>query len=306
VTGVRTFHPEHGYHDVEAGAVVIATGGFQANQEMRARYLGPDAAFWPVRGTRFNVGDGIRMASDVGAALIGNFGDIHCAVIDARSLPVECGETNVNTYPYGIIVNNAGARFLDEGEDFRDRTYAKFGRAILAQPGSVAHVVFDETLVPHIGMGGYVRSWGPVTAPTLRELAEKLGVDADGLERTVEAFNAGVDRSVPFTNQGKDGRRTHGVVPPKSNWSSPIETAPYYAYTVTGGVTFTFGGIRTNVRAEVVSTEEHVIPALYAAGEVQGDFFYYNYPGGSSLLRCSVYGREAGRNAGRYARATAK
>lgn len=301
VTGVRLFHPEHGYFDVAAGAVVLATGGFQANQEWRSRYFGSnEAAHWRVRGTRFNQGDGIRMAQDVGAAAVGNFADIHCAVIDARTLPVEGGETNVNTYPFGIIVNNGGERFVDEGEDFRDRTYAKFGKSILAQPGSVAHVVYDDKVAPFINC--YVKEWGPTSAATLDELAEAIGVDPVGLQLTVGAFNAAVDHHTPFDRTKKDGRSARGIRPEKSNWANTIDRPPYHAYTVTGGVTFTFGGVKTNVESEVISTEGYVIPGLYAAGEIQGDFFYYNYPGGSSLIRASVYGRTAGSNAGAFAR----
>lgn len=299
VIGVRTYHPDHGYRDLHAGAVVVATGGYQANQEMRARYLGTEAAHWRIRGTRFNIGDGIRMAMEIGAAPVGNFTDIHCAVIDARSSALECGETNVNTYPYGILVNSAGERFVDEGEDFRDRTYAKFGKSILAQPGSIAHLIYDSKLEGKVTC--YVKEWGPTSAPTLEVLAESLDIDAAGLVRTVAAYNASIDRSVPFSTEGKDGRRAVGTTPPKSNWALEIDTPPYFAYTVTGGVTFTLAGLKTNLQAEVISTEEHPIPGLYAAGEIQGDFFYYNYPGGSSLIRCSVYGREAGRNAARTA-----
>lgn len=301
VVGVRVFHHERGYQDIAAGAVVIATGGYQANTEMRSRYLGTEAAHWRVRGTRFNIGDGLRMALDIGAAPVGNFSDIHCAVIDARSSALECGETNVNTYPYGIIVNNAGERFVDEGEDFRDRTYAKFGKSILAQPGSIAHVVYDAKLEGRVTC--YVKEWGPTSAPTLEELAEKLGVDPAGLVRTVEAYNAAVDRKTPFSAEGKDGRAATSITPPKSNWALEVDTPPYFAYTVTGGVTFTLAGLKTNLRSEVIDTEERPMPGLYAAGEIQGDFFYYNYPGGSSLIRCSVYGREAGRNAAADARA---
>jgi tricarballylate dehydrogenase len=299
VVGVRTFNRERGYQDIGAGAVVVATGGFQANQEMRSRYFGAEAAHWRVRGTRFNTGDGIRMAMDIGAAPVGDFADIHCAVIDARSRPVEGGSTNVNTYPFGIIVNANGERFLDEGEDYRDRTYAKFGKKILAQPGSVAHLIFDEKLVDN--MACYVLEWGPISAPTLKDLAALLEIDAQGLERTVQEFNAAITKDVPFNTQDKDGRAARGIKPEKSNWAVEIDTPPYYAFTVTGGVTFTFAGLRTNVKGEVISTEEYPIPGLYAAGEIQGDFFYYNYPGGSSLIRCSVYGRAAGTNAAAWA-----
>ena len=301
VTGIRLFHAEHGYHEVAAGAVILATGGFQANQEWRSRYFGSnEAAHWRVRGTRFNQGDGIRMALEVGGAAVGNFADIHCAVIDSRTLSVEGGETNVNTYPFGIIVNIAGERIVDEGEDFRDRTYAKFGKSILAQPGSVGYVVYDDKVADLINC--YVKQWGPTSAPTLEELAGKIGVDPVGLRETVNTFNAAVDQGTPFDKTKKDGRAARGIRPEKSNWANTLDTPPYHAYTVTGGVTFTFGGVKTNTESEVISTEDQVIPGLYAAGEIQGDFFYYNYPGGSSLIRASVYGRTAGSNAGEYAR----
>lgn len=295
VVGVRTFNASRGFEEIGAGAVVIATGGFQANQEMRARYFGTEAAHWRVRGTRFNVGDGLRMAMDIGAAPVGNFSDIHCAVIDARSRSMECGETNVNTYPFGIIVNKAGERFVDEGEDFRDRTYAKFGKSILAQPDSIAYLIYDSKLEGKVTC--YVKEWGPTQAESLEELATTLGVNADGLRKTVEKFNSAIDTSVPFSFEGKDGRTARGIQPEKSNWALEIDTPPYFAYAVTGGVTFTLAGLQTNVRAEVLSAEGRTIPGLFAAGEVQGDFFYYNYPGGSSLIRCSVYGRAAGENA---------
>lgn len=299
ITGLRTFHPERGYQDIGAGAVIIATGGFQANQEMRSRYWGPEAAHWRVRGTRFNTGDGIRMASDLGAGLVGDWTDLHCAVIDARTLPIEGGETNVNTYPYCIIVNTAGKRFVDEGEDFRDRTYAKFGRSILGQPGSVAFVVYDNKLVDEVIC--YVKSWKPTSADTLEELATKIGTDPAGLAATVAEYNAAIDRDTPFTTSGKDGRAARGITPEKSNWAVSIEEPPFHAFTVTGGVTFTMAGIRTNVQCEVISAEGNAMPGLYAAGEVQGDFFYYNYPGGSSLIRASVFGRAAGSSAAAYA-----
>jgi tricarballylate dehydrogenase len=300
VIGLRTFHRDHGFQDIRAGAVVIATGGFQADQEMRSRYWGPEAAHWCVRGTRFNTGDGIRMGTEIGAGLVGDWTDLHCAVIDARTLPIEGGETNVNTYPFCIIVNTAGERFVDEGEDFRDRTYAKFGRSILRQPGSVAFVVYDSKLVDQVTC--YVKSWKPTSATTLEELAATVGIDPVGLRRTVDEYNKAIDRTVPFDPTGKDERAARGLRPPKSNWAVSIEEPPFYCYTVTGGVTFTMAGLKTDVGAQVISTEGDPIPGLYAAGEVQGDFFYYNYPGGSSLLRASVYGRAAGRNAATHAR----
>jgi tricarballylate dehydrogenase len=294
ITGVRCYHPERGYVDYRAPAVVIASGGFQANAEMRSRYFARPAAKWVIRGTRNNIGDGIRMAMDLGAAAAGEWADYHCAVVDGRSAPVEAGETNINTYPFTVMVNVEGRRFLDEGEDFRDRTYAKFGRKILDQPEGRAYLLFDSQ-VSHI-VKGLIKAWGPIEASSLEELAERIEVDPKALAETISDYNAAVAPG-EFDPTTLDGKSTHGVTPAKSNWALTVDQPPYYALPVTGGITFTFGGLRTDVESRVLDTRDRPIAGLYAAGEIQGDFFYYNYPSGSSLVRCTVYGRIAGTNA---------
>ena len=165
--------------------------------------------------------------------------------------------------------------------------------------GSVAWCVYDSKLVDEVTC--YVKEWKPESASALEELATKLGIDPQGLVETVKEYNDAIDRGTPFATQGKDGRAAKGIRPPKSNWALEIDTPPYYAYTVTGGVTFTLAGLKTDVDARVLSTEDSPIPGLYAAGEIQGDIFYYNYPGGSSLIRCSVFGRAAGAGAAQLA-----
>ena len=100
-----------------------------------------------------------------------------------------------------------------------------------------------------------------------------------------------------FNPTGLDGKATKGIEPPKSNWALKLDTPPYRAYAVTCGITFTFGGLRTNNRGQVMDTEERVMPGLYAAGELVGGLFYNNYPGGSGLMAGSVFGKLAGASA---------
>jgi tricarballylate dehydrogenase len=292
--------------DIPAGRVVLAAGGFEANTEMRTRYLGPSWDVAKVRGTRFNTGDGIRMALEIGASPHGNWSGCHAVGWDQNA--PEFGDLAVgdnfqkHSYPFGIIVNGRGERFVDEGADFRNYTYAKYGREMLAQPGHFAWQVFDAK-VTHLLRDEYrIRQVTKVRADTLEELAGKLeGVDPAGFLATVEAFNAAVRTDVPFNPNVKDGRAAEGLAVPKSNWANPLDQPPFEAYAVTCGITFTFGGLRIDEEARVVSTDYEPIPGLYAAGELVGGLFYYNYPGGTGLMSGSVFGRIAGRSAGQAA-----
>lgn len=293
VSGVRA-KTRTGYVDVLARSVVLATGGFQANTEMRVRYLGREASSLVVRGSKYNTGDGIRMAMAVGGQSLGDWGGFHSAVMDARSEPVEAGETNINSYPYTIIVNRNGDRFVDEGEDFFDTTYVKYGKAVIAQPGSIAYCLFDAKVAEQELVYCLHREFEPVHASSIARLAQALGIPGDRLQATVDAYNGSVQPG-EFDPERRDGKRTQGIVPPKSNWALALDTAPFFAYPVTGGITFTLGGLKVDDRARVIDTEDRAIPGLYAAGELIGGLFYDNYPGGASLLRSLVFGRLAGR-----------
>jgi tricarballylate dehydrogenase len=288
--------------DLDAGAVVLAAGGFQSNVEWRTKYLGPGWDLAKVRGTRFNTGDGIRMALDAGASPAGNWSGCHAVAWD-RNAP-EFGDLAVgdgfqkHSYPFGIVVNGEGRRFVDEGADFRNYTYAKYGREILAQPGQVAWQVFDQQ-VTHLLRDEYrIRECTKVTAPTIEALADKMeGIDAGGFVATVRRFNDAVQRDVPFNPTVLDGRSTVGLDVPKSNWANPLEVGPFEAYGVTCGITFTFGGVRAGADATVVDDEGRPISNLFTCGEMMGGLFYLNYPGGSGLTSGSVFGRIAGANA---------
>jgi len=278
------------------GAVVLATGSFQANVEMRTRYLGNGADSLVVRGSRFNTGDGINMAMQAGAQSFGNWGDFHSAVLDARSARVECGETNINTYPHTVMVNIDGKRFVDEGADFFDMTYVTYGKACLEQPGGRAFCLFDAKAAERGLVYGLREDFEPLQAGTLRRLAEMLGINADNLEETIKEFNAAVNDR-PFDPERRDGKSTIGINPRKSNWALPLDTPPFFAIPATGGITFAFGGLKVDENCRVLDTEDRAMPGLYAAGEIMGGIFFEKYPGGASLVRALVFGRIAGRSA---------
>ena len=291
---------------VRGRAVVLACGGFESNAEWRTRYLGPGWDLARVRGTRFNAGDGIRMALEAGARSYGNWSGCHSVGWD-RNAP-EFGELSVgdsfqkHSYPFGIMVNARGERFVDEGADFRNYTYAKYGRSVLEQPGQFAWQVFDAK-VTHLLRDEYrIRRVTKATADTLEALAEKLDdVDPAGFLRTVRAYNAAVRTDVAFDPTVKDGRCTDGLEVPKSNWAQSLDTPPFEAYAVTCGITFTFGGLGVDTRGRVLDTAERPIPGLFGAGELVGGLFYFNYPGGTGLMSGAVFGRIAGDSAGKQA-----
>ena len=302
VTGVRC-ETDEGPLEVRAGAVILASGGFQSDTEMRARYLGPGWDLAKVRGTRYNTGDGIRMALEVGAEPYGHWSGCHAVGWDMNAPAY--GDLSVgdgfqkHSYPFGIMVNADGQRFVDEGADFRNYTYAKYGRAILSQPQQFAWQVFDSK-VSHLLRDEYhIREVTKVSDDNLEGLAKQMeGVDPEGFVAAVEEFNAAVDEGEPFDPTVLDGRRTIGLAVAKSNWANRLDTPPYTAYAVTCGITFTFGGVHVSQAAEVLDTGQRPIPGLYAAGELVGGLFYFNYPGGTGLMSGSVFGRIAGTTAG--------
>jgi len=303
VQGVRVRHDGQ-VSELRGKSVVLASGGFEANPEWRTRYLGPGWDLAKVRGSRFNTGDGIRMALDIGASPCGNWSGCH-AVGWEMNAP-EFGDLAVgdqfqkHSYPFAIMINATGKRFVDEGADFRNYTYAKYGRVILEQPGQFAWQIFDQK-VKHLQRDEYrIRQVTKVTADTIEELAKKLeGVNAEQFVRTIAEWNAAVRKDIPFNPNLKDGRRTEGLAINKSNWANTIDQPPFEAYAVTCGITFTFGGLRINTDCEVLNTDYQPIRGLYAAGELVGGLFYFNYPGGSGLCAGAVFGKIAGTAAGR-------
>ncbi|MDP6901801.1 MAG: FAD-binding protein, partial [Acidimicrobiales bacterium] len=204
-----------------------------------------------------------------------------------------------HSYPFGLVINNEGQRFLDEGADFRNYTYAKYGREILKQPGHSAWQLFDSK-VDHLLRDEYrIKQVTKVQADSLDELCARMeGVDAMKAFETISSYNAAVNTTTPFDPNVKDGRSTSGLTINKTNWANTLDEPPFQAYNVTCGLTFTFGGLRINNQGQVLDSGLDTIPGLYAAGELVGGLFYGNYPGGTGLTAGAVFGRLAGMNAG--------
>jgi len=299
VCGVVAQGPE-GFEEIAATTVVLASGGFEANAEMRARYLGPGWELAKVRGVPYNTGDGIRMALDIGAQSFGHWSSCHAVAWDLNAPPY--GDRTItelyqkHSYPFGLIVNLEGKRFVDEGADFRNYTYAAYGREILKQPLGAAFQIFDDK-VKHLLRDEYrIPQATTATTNTLEELADRMGIQREGFIETIRQYNAAVQAG-HYDPTVLDGKCTQGMTPPKSNWALPIDTPPYIGYAVTCGITFTFGGLRINARGQVMDTEGNAIPGLYAAGELVGGLFYHNYAGGSGLASGAVFGKLAGSSA---------
>ena len=303
VCGVR-IKSSAGSASITCQSVVLASGGFEANHEWRARYLGPGWDLAKVRGSRFNTGDGIKMALDIGAAPFGHWSGCHAVGWD-RNAP-EFGDLAVgdgfqkHSYPFAIMLNAKGERFVDEGADFRNYTYAKYGGVILNQPGQFAWQIFDQK-VTHLQRDEYrIKQITKVTADTLEQLVEKLdGVDQVQALKTIQHYNTAVNQQAEFNPNIKDGRSTSGLTINKSNWANTIDIPPYEAYAVSCGITFTFGGLRVDTSGNVLDTDLKPIEGLYAAGELVGGLFYFNYPGGTGLMAGSVFGKLAGESVGK-------
>lgn len=291
---------ENGDFQINAKAVVLGCGGFEANAEMRTRYLGAGWELAKVRGTQFNTGDGHQMAMEIGAQPHGHWSGAHACAWDYNA--TRYGNRKLtdlyqkHSYPYALIVNINGDRFVDEGADYRNYTYAKYGREILKQPQRAAFQLFDQKTVPLQRDEYRIREVTKAVANTIEELADQLGIDRAGLVKTVAEYNAACQPGT-FNPTILDGLHTEGITPAKTNWAQPLDQPPYEGYAVTCGVTFTFGGLHINNRGQVLDTEEIAIPGLYAAGEIVGGLFYHNYPGGSGLMAGAVFGKLAGTSA---------
>ncbi|MCB1739320.1 MAG: FAD-dependent tricarballylate dehydrogenase TcuA [Gammaproteobacteria bacterium] len=296
-----------GYETIETRAVVLACGGFESNPEMRVRYLGPGWDLCRVRGTRHNMGDGIRMALEIGARPYGNWSGCHSVGWDISAPPY--GDRAVldnfqkHSYPWGIMVNLRGERFVDEGEDVRNHTYVKFGREIMSQPFRTAIQIFDQKTIPLLRDEYRIRQVTKHTADSIEALAAALEVSPEALCQTVDEFNAACQPG-KFNPAILDGVTTKGLAIDKTNWALPIDEPPFEAYVTTTGISFTFGGLRINERGEVQDLSDRSIPGLFAAGELVGGLFFENYPGGSGLMAGTVFGKLAGESAAAFVRAS--
>lgn len=296
INGVLVHGPD-GEETIPADSVIIASGGFEGDAEALSEALGRDASgLRPIApGVRFNKGEGIRMALDAGAKAGGQWDNFHAEPVDPRSSDPEA---LVMVFPYGILVNEKGERFIDEAQGTVDETYESTARAIWSQPGGTAYFVTDRSFESVTSRErGLLTTAKPVVAGSLDDLARELGLPAQKLTETVAAYNA----SAPHTGfdwRRPDGKRTEGLDPPKSNWAVPLADPPFLAYPIVCAIVFTFGGLETTADAEVVDETGAPIPGLYAAGECTG-IYHGKYPGGTSVLRGMIFGRAAGRHAAR-------
>lgn len=300
VVGVEAIGPNNRPVSVRGGAVILASGGFQGNAEMMNRYLGPRALHLKMmsNGCHFNKGEGIRMALDIGAAPCGDFGSWHASPMDPRSARAGA---SMYVYPYGILVNQHGSRFVDEGPGHTDETYEGVTREIFAQPRGMAWVILDARLADVPNLQVAIRTeQPPIEADSIEALADRLGIPPELLTASVDQYNRACPPESGFDPRTLDGLATRGIWPRKSHWARPIDRPPFKAYPIVSSIVFTFGGLKTTPRAEVVNQQGDPIPGLYAVGETQG-LYYGHYTGATSVLKGTVFGRIAGQEAARLA-----
>jgi len=289
---------------LHARAVVLACGGFEGNPEMVAHYIGPKGRYLrPVaRGGYYNKGEGIAMALRLGAAPAGDFSEFHAQPIDPRS---SATEPIVMMFPYGVLLNRAGRRFVNEAPGPVDASYEDISRRIADQRDGIAYCVLDTRIDGIANWQRCVRSDVPPERDAdLRALGAKLGFDGAEAERSIAAYNAACPSDAKFDPTVLDAVASDGLYPPKSNYAVPLDRPPYVVFPVISSNTFTFGGVKVDVHAQVVNTGGDPMPGLYAAGETVG-IYYGRYPGATSVLRGAVFGRRAGMSAASCVKATA-
>lgn len=312
VVGIEIEGPK-GPEVIMAGAVVLACGGFEADPKKRVERLGPEWEAAKVRGTPHNTGAGLELAFAAGAEPYGFFAGCHATPMDLHmpnygnlDIPhFERKNYRKICYFLGVMVNADGERFVDEGRDFRNYTYAQFGGAVLNQPGQFAWQIFDNKVVDLLYGEYRFHDAHFVSADTIGELLTKLeGVNETAAAETLAEYNNAVDKNTPFDPTIKDGKSTSGIEPAKSNWAQTIDSPPFLAYPVTGGITFTYGGLRVDEAGAVVRPDGSAITGLHACGELVGGVFFAGYPGGSGLTSGAVFGRRAGVGAAETATAS--
>src|SRR5919108_417941 len=283
---------------VEAKAIVIASGGFEANIPWLKEYWGDAADNFIIRGTKHNQGRMLKEMLKYGAKPVGDPRGCHAVALDARAPKFDGGiVTRLDSVPFGIVVNKQVKRFYDEGEDFWPKRYAIWGGLIARQPEQSAYSIVDAKALPHFMPSVFP----PLEADSIPELAGALGLDPAALAATINEFNRAARPGI-FDPNRLDDCRTEGLDPPKSHWARPIDTLPYYGYPLRPGITFTYLGVTVDERARVVMQDERPSKNIFAAGEVMaGNILRKGYLAGFGLTIGSVFGRIAGREAARHA-----
>jgi tricarballylate dehydrogenase len=291
-------HHGGGANEIAATALVVASGGFEANISWLREYWGAAADNFIVRGTPQNRGLMLKQLLDHGARPVGDPRGCHAVALDARAPKFDGGiVTRLDSVPFGIVVNRDVERFYDEGEDFWPKRYAIWGRLIAQQPEQIAYSIIDSKALPHFMPSVFP----PVEAGSIDGLASALGLNATALGAAVNAYNKAVcpGRFDPGT---LDDCRTEGIEPPKSHWARTIDTPPYYGYPLRPGITFTYLGVTIDACARVIMSDGATAENIFAAGEVMaGNILGRGYLAGFGLTIGSVFGRIAGEEAARYA-----
>lgn len=281
-------------------AVVVAAGGFEANIAWLREYWGEAAERFVIRGTPYNKGKALEALYAFGANRVGDPKGFHSTAVDARAPQFDGGIiTRIDSIPFGIAVNLTGRRFYDEGEELWPKRYAIWGKLIAEQPGQTAFAIFDAKT-----HGRFIPSlYRPLSAGSIAELAELVGLDPRVLTETIEAYNAAIVPGGTFEMGRFDDCRTLDLDPPKSHWALPIDTPPYFCYPLRPGITFTYLGVEVNERAQVLDDRGNPFDNLYAAGEcMAGNILSRGYLAGFGLTIGTVFGRIAGTEAARRAR----
>ncbi len=297
VTGVIAHAPNEKI-EYDAPAVILCAGAYVSNPEKRTRYFGRDGDAYVVRGSRYNTGEALDAAIEAGALPGGQWGGAHQVLLDANAPPIEGGRTRINGYQYSVLLNERGDRYVDEGEDFLLKTYAKMGQRLYDQPHQIGFVIFDSK-VNELVMSQHGSD--PLKAETLEELFayDDVRVDTERALETISNFNDACDPD-NFDPDALDGNATIGLEINKSNWALPVDEPPYYCFVARPGVTFAFGGLKITPDANVLSTQNEPLTGLWAVGNSTSEFFYGNYPGGSALTRGATFGRRAGTAAAEF------
>lgn len=285
-------------HRIAPKSVVVASGGFQADTDWLARAWGPAARNFLIRGTPYNRGAVLADLLDQKVEQVGDPTQCHAVAIDGRALKFDGGiVTRLDCVPFSIVVNKNGERFYDEGEDVWPKRYAIWGRLVAAQPDQVAYAIIDAKslalFMPSV--------FPPIKADSIEELAAKMALPAGAVRATVDGFNAACSDTSGFKPTELDGVATTGIVPAKTNWARPINTPPFYGYSLRTGVTFTYLGLKVDENAQC-AIGNRPIGNLWAAGETMaGSILGQGYLAGFGMTIGTVFGRIAGREAAKHA-----
>ena len=273
--------------------VILASGGFEGNKKMLIEHMGENATYLRshIPNDFYHQGEGIKMAIDIGADIAGQWDSFHAEPGDSRNN--NAVEPNIWVYQYGIVINILGERFRDEGLTTIEEQFDVFAKTVFKQPFNKAFFISDKTLLEIPGHErGILTGIDPIMADSLDELALKIGLDPKKLKKLIKEFNDSVQPG-KFDPFKLDGKRTKGLAIEKTNWAVKIERPPFICYPLECRVNFTFGGIKTNLDAQVLDTNGNPIKNLYAVGEMTG-LYHGKYLGGTSFLRSMVFGKIAG------------